>query len=56
MSGLFVSLSNCSHLTSKFANGTENLLGSLSGWLLYPIDISGKKAPDSFKVYHESAL
>ena len=43
MSVLFVSLGNCSHLSSKLANGTENLLGSLSGWLLYAIDISGKE-------------
>ena len=43
MRGWFVSLGNCSHLSSKLANGTENLLGSLSGWLLYAIDISGKE-------------
>ena len=39
----FVLLGNCSHLPSQLTDSIKDLLSSLSRWLLYPIDISGKE-------------
>ena len=44
LSEMRTSLGNSGHLPPELTDGAKDLLGSLSGWLLYPINISGQKA------------